>query len=58
MMVVKNRKAQARCDFEDIPPGTYAMAAIHDENMNGKLDPNLLAISTDGSLYEYRGLTC
>jgi len=30
----------ARCDFEDIPPGTYALAAIHDENVDGKLDTN------------------
>jgi len=48
VMVIKIRKAQARCDFEDIPPGTYAMAVIHDENMNGKLDTNLLGISTEG----------
>ena len=38
IMVIKIRQAQARCDFEDIPPGTYAMAVVHDENMNGKLD--------------------
>lgn len=40
VMVIKVRKAQARCTFEDIPPGTYAIAAIHDENMNGELDAN------------------
>jgi uncharacterized protein (DUF2141 family) len=48
VMVIKIRKAQARCDFEDIPPGTYALAVIHDENMNGKLDTNLLGIPTEG----------
>jgi uncharacterized protein (DUF2141 family) len=48
VMVIKIRKTQARCDFEDIPPGTYAMAVIHDENMNGKLDTNLLGIPTEG----------
>ena len=37
VMVLKIRETQARCDFEDIPPGTYALAVIHDENMNGKL---------------------
>src|ERR1044071_6843914 len=31
VMVIKIRKTQARCDFEDIPTGTYAMAGIHDE---------------------------
>lgn len=48
VMVIKIRKTQARCDFEDIPPGTYAMAVIHDENMNGKLDTNVLGIPTEG----------
>ena len=44
IMVIKVRKTQARCDFEDIPPGTYALGVIHDENMNGKLDLNVLGI--------------
>ncbi len=48
VMVIKIRKTQARCDFEDIPPGTYALAVIHDENMNGKLDTNLLGIPKEG----------
>jgi uncharacterized protein (DUF2141 family) len=48
VMVMKVRDTQARCDFEDIPPGTYALVAIHDENMNGKLDTNLLGIPTEG----------
>ena len=48
IMMIKVRKAQARCDFEDIPAGTYAIAVIHDENMNGKLDANWLGIPTEG----------
>jgi len=48
IMIIKIRKSQARCDFEDIPPGTYAMAVVHDENMNGKLDTNWLGIPTEG----------
>jgi uncharacterized protein (DUF2141 family) len=48
VMVIKVRKDQARCDFEDIPPGTYAMAVVHDENMNGKLDTNFLGIPREG----------
>jgi uncharacterized protein (DUF2141 family) len=42
IMVIKIRDPQARCDFLDIPSGTYALAVIHDENMNGKLDTNWL----------------
>jgi uncharacterized protein (DUF2141 family) len=48
VMVIKVRHTQARCDFEDIPPGTYALAVIHDENMNGKLDTNWLGVPTEG----------
>ena len=48
IMVIKIREKQARCDFEDIPPGTYALAVVHDENMNGKLDTKLLGIPTEG----------
>jgi uncharacterized protein (DUF2141 family) len=48
VMVIKIRETQARCDFEDIPPGTYAMAVIHDENMDGKLETNMLGIPTEG----------
>jgi len=48
IMFIKVRDKQARCDFEDIPPGTYALAIVHDENMNGKLDTNLLGIPKEG----------
>ncbi len=46
--VMKIRNTQARCDFEDIPPGTYALAVIHDESSNDKLDFNMLGTSTEG----------
>lgn len=48
IMVIKVRKTHARCDFEDIPPGTYALGVIHDENMNGRLDLNALGIPKEG----------
>jgi uncharacterized protein (DUF2141 family) len=48
VMVIKVRRSQARCDFEDIPPGTYALAVIHDENMNGVLDTNALGMPREG----------
>lgn len=48
VMVIKIRNTQARCDFEDIPPGTYAIAVVHDENMNGKLETNWLGIPKEG----------
>ena len=48
VMILKIRETQARCDFEDIPPGTYALAVVHDENMNGKLDTSWLGIPKEG----------
>ena len=48
VMIKKIRDLQARCDFEDIPPGTYAIVVIHDENMNGKLETNWLGVPTEG----------
>ncbi len=48
VMVIKIRYTAARCDFEAIPPGTYALAVIHDENSNGKLDTNLFGIPEEG----------
>uniref|UniRef100_UPI00356AD981 DUF2141 domain-containing protein n=1 Tax=Marinobacter sp. TaxID=50741 RepID=UPI00356AD981 len=38
--MMKIRDTKARCSFLDIPPGTYALAVIHDENMDGKLNTN------------------
>lgn len=48
VIVIKIRETQARCDFENIPSGKYAIAVIHDQNMNGKLDTNFLGIPTEG----------
>ena len=48
IMVIKIRDAHARFDFLDIPPGTYALAVIHDENMDGKLDTNWLGVPKEG----------
>jgi uncharacterized protein (DUF2141 family) len=48
VVVIRIRDAEADCNFVDIPRGTYAMAVVHDENMNGKLDTNLLGIPKEG----------
>jgi len=37
-----------RCVFKDVPAGTYAVAVMHDENGNGKLDRNLVGIPIEG----------
>jgi uncharacterized protein (DUF2141 family) len=39
---------QARCVFSNLAPGTYAVAVVHDENGNGRLDKNLLGVPSEG----------
>jgi uncharacterized protein (DUF2141 family) len=48
VVVLKIRDTKATCNFEGIAPGTYAIAVIHDQDMNGKLDTNALGIPTEG----------
>lgn len=48
IVMMKARDSQARCHFLDISPGTYALAVIHDENVDGKLATNFLGIPTEG----------
>jgi uncharacterized protein (DUF2141 family) len=48
IMAIKVRDKQARCDFQDIAPGIYALVVAHDENMNGKLDTNWLGVPMEG----------
>ncbi len=48
LVTMKVPTNEARCDFEDIPVGTYALVVLHDENMNGKLDTNWLGIPKEG----------
>lgn len=48
IMMLTVRDTKARCNFLDVPPGTYALAVIHDENKNGELDANFLGVPTEG----------
>ena len=36
------------CSFSNIEPGTYAVAVVHDENGNGKLDKNFVGVPSEG----------
>lgn len=45
---VQITSATARCEFTGVPPGTYAISVMHDENDNQKLDKNFLGIPTEG----------
>lgn len=40
--------SQSVCVFDDVAPGTYAVAVVHDENSNGRLDKNFLGVPTEG----------
>ena len=48
LVVMKMPSSTPRCDFEDIPSGTYALVVLHDENMNGKLDTHWLGVPKEG----------
>ena len=36
------------CSFSIVEPGTYAIAVVHDENGNGKLDKNFVGVPSEG----------
>ncbi|HTU45144.1 MAG TPA: DUF2141 domain-containing protein [Bryobacteraceae bacterium] len=38
----------ATLTFDHLPPGRYAVAVLHDENRNGKLDRNFLHVPKEG----------
>jgi uncharacterized protein (DUF2141 family) len=42
------QKGQATVVFENLQPGNYAVQYYHDENLNDKLDTNLIKIPTEG----------
>jgi uncharacterized protein (DUF2141 family) len=39
---------ESLCNFDPIPPGTYAVACFHDENNNGILDTGVFGVPTEG----------
>jgi uncharacterized protein (DUF2141 family) len=48
LTAMKVPERTARCDFEDLPAGKYALVVLHDENMNGRIDYNWLGIPREG----------
>ncbi len=38
----------AACEFHEVKPASYAIAVVHDENSNGKLDRNIIGIPKEG----------
>jgi uncharacterized protein (DUF2141 family) len=47
-MVIDQKTMSAEAVYTNLPPGTYAVVARHDENNNMKLDKNLFGIPTEG----------
>ncbi|MDZ7878709.1 MAG: DUF2141 domain-containing protein [Saprospiraceae bacterium] len=45
-VVIQQNKVSLR--FDNLPFGTYAVACLHDENGNGKMDTNLVGIPKEG----------
>ncbi len=42
------RDGRARLVFDDLPPGAYGLAVIHDENDSGALDTNWIGMPREG----------
>jgi uncharacterized protein (DUF2141 family) len=42
------QNGKATFSFADVPHGTYAIAVLHDENGNGKMDTNAIGIPKEG----------
>jgi uncharacterized protein (DUF2141 family) len=40
--------SSAACTFAGVAPGTYAVAVVHDENGNSKVDTNFVGVPTEG----------
>jgi uncharacterized protein (DUF2141 family) len=47
-MPIDGKTMSAEAVYTNLPPGTYAVVARHDENNNMKLDKNLFGIPTEG----------
>ncbi|NSL54963.1 DUF2141 domain-containing protein [Uliginosibacterium aquaticum] len=48
VLVVPAQSGKALLRFEDVPPGSYALMAYHDENASGKLDLRLGMFPLEG----------
>tara|TARA_B100001750_G_scaffold223518_1_gene213825 strand:- start:391 stop:861 length:471 start_codon:yes stop_codon:yes gene_type:complete len=42
------RRGQVACVFRDVPPGTYAMAALHDADNDHEMDKSLIGLPQEG----------
>jgi len=46
--IIKARTGEVKVIFDDLPPGTYAISVIHDENEDGELDSGMFGIPKEG----------
>ncbi len=44
---VSAQTGTVKVSFADLPPGEYAVSAVHDVNSNGKLDSNAIGIPSE-----------
>jgi uncharacterized protein (DUF2141 family) len=47
-VVAKIEAGRAVCRFDHVAPGEYAVAILHDENENGRMDTNFLGVPSEG----------
>ena len=51
----RDADSSIRVSFAGLPAGTYAVSAVHDKDMNGKLTTNLLGMPTEPYGFSGRG---
>jgi len=52
-IVIKLKSKSITYTFVDVPPGDYAIAAVHDINKNGKVDYNFIGMPQE--MYAFSG---
>lgn len=45
---IRAQKGVVHAEFDNVSPGTYAIAVIHDENSDNKLNTNFIGIPKEG----------
>jgi uncharacterized protein (DUF2141 family) len=48
-LFVPIKDKSAVCEFNGVPPSTYAIVSMHDENANGRFDTNFVGAPTEGA---------
>ena len=46
--IIKAQGGEVQVVFENVPPGSYAISVLHDENGNNEMDSNIIGMPKEG----------